>query len=139
MEMARLRTPIVSVVIGEGGSGGALGIGVADKVGMLQHAWYSVISPEGCAAILWKTGAEASKAAVALRLTAAENLRMGTIDDVIEEPVGGAHRDPRAAAERVERWLTQNLREVKRGKIDALLAKRYDKFRHMGDIAPLSA
>ncbi len=139
MEMARLRTPIVSVVIGEGGSGGALGIGVADRVGMLQHAWYSVISPEGCAAILWKTGAEASKAAVALRLTAAENLRMGTIDEVIEEPVGGAHRDPRATAERVERWITQSLREVKRGKIDALLIKRYDKFRHMGDIAPLSA
>jgi acetyl-CoA carboxylase carboxyl transferase subunit alpha len=132
MEMSRLKTPIVSVIIGEGGSGGALGIAVADRVAMMQYAWYSVISPEGCAAILWKTGEEADQAAEALKLTAADNLKLGTVDHVIEEPLGGAHRNPAAAADRLEKWIISNLRELKRFKIDNLLAKRSDRLRHIG-------
>ncbi|MCC7168778.1 MAG: acetyl-CoA carboxylase carboxyltransferase subunit alpha, partial [Rhodospirillales bacterium] len=99
-EMSRLRTPILSVVLGEGGSGGALGIAVADRVAMLQYAWYSVISPEGCAAILWKEANEQSNSAAAraLKMTAKDNLSLGIIEDVIPEPLGGAHRDPKAAA-----------------------------------------
>ena len=99
-EMARLKTPIVSVVIGEGGSGGAIGIGVSDRLAMLQYSWYSVISPEGCAAILWKQANPETNAAAAnaLHLTAAANVELGTIDEVIEEPLGGAHRNPAAAA-----------------------------------------
>lgn len=132
-EMSRLKTPILSVVIGEGGSGGALGIAVADRVAMLQYAWYSVISPEGCAAILWKTGEEAPQAAEALKLTAEDNLKVGTIDDVIEEPLGGAHRNPALAADRLEKWLVQNLRELKRYKIENLVSKRYQRLRKMGE------
>ena len=98
------------MVVGEGGSGGALGIGVADRVAMMQYAWYSVISPEACAAILWKTGAEAEKAAEALKLTAPDNLKLGTVDAVIEEPLGAAHRNPAVAADRLEKWLVQGLR-----------------------------
>src|SRR5690606_13250869 len=107
-EMSRLETPIVCVVIGEGGSGGALGIGVGDRVAMLQHAWYSVISPEGCAAILWKAANEETNnaAAEALALTARDNLKNKLIDDVIEEPLGGAHRDPQEAAERLQKWIS---------------------------------
>ncbi len=131
-EMARLRTPVVSVVIGEGGSGGALGIGVADRIGMMRHAWYSVISPEGCAAILWKTGAEASKAADALKLTAEDNLKNGIVDTVIEEPMGGAHRNPAAAADAIEKWITKNLRELGRLKPDTLVQRRMDRFRAIG-------
>ncbi len=133
-EMSRLRTPIVSVVIGEGGSGGALGIGVADRVGMTQYAWYSVISPEGCAAILWKTGGEASKAAEALKLTAEDNLANGIIDAVIEEPLGSAFRNPTLAAENVEKWITKNLRELGRLKTDTLLSRRFDRFRQIGAV-----
>jgi acetyl-CoA carboxylase carboxyl transferase subunit alpha len=131
-EMSRLRVPIVSVVIGEGGSGGALGIAVSDRVAMLQYAWYSVISPEGCAAILWKSGEHAAKAAEALRLTAADNLKLGTVDEVIGEPAGGAHRDPTAAAQSIETWIVENLRELKRFKTDNLLNKRFDRLRKMG-------
>ena len=134
MEMSRLKTPIVSIVIAEGGSGGALGIGVADRVAMLQYAWYSVISPEGCAAILWKTGEKAEAAAEALKLTAQENLRLKTIDHVIEEPMGGAHRSPALAAERVEKWLTQTIRDLKRFKVENLVNRRFQKFRKMGQI-----
>ncbi len=131
-EMSRLRVPIVSVIIGEGGSGGALGIGVADRVAMMQYAWYSVISPEGCAAILWKTGDKAADAAEALKLTAADNLKLGTIDDIIEEPLGGAHRNPAVAADRIEKYITQALRELKRFKIDNLINKRFDRLRNIG-------
>jgi len=131
-EMSRLRTPILSLVIGEGGSGGALGIGVADRVAMMQHAWYSVISPEGCAAILWKTGAEASKAASALKLTAEDNLANGIIDAVIDEPLGAAHRNPALAAENAEKWITRNLRELLRLKTDTLIERRWDRFRQIG-------
>src|SRR4051812_3250358 len=101
-EMSRLRTPIVCVVIGEGGSGGALGIGVGDRIGMLEHAYYSVISPEGCAGILWKSHTYAEKAAQALRMTSKDLLGFGVIDDVIEEPLGGAHRDQHQMAARLK-------------------------------------
>ena len=133
-EMSRLRTPVVSIVIGEGGSGGALGIGVADRVAMLQYAWYSVISPEGCAAILWKTGAEAYKAAEALKLTAQDNLKNHIVDAVIEEPLGAAHRNPALAAENVEKWITKNLRELGRLKADTLVERRFERFRALGAV-----
>lgn len=133
-EMSRLRVPVVSIVIGEGGSGGALGIAVADRVAMLQHAWYSVISPEGCAAILWKQANESTNrsAADALRLTAADNLRLGIIDDIIDEPLGGAHRDKAGAAQRVERWVVDQLQELKTMDPETLVRKRYDRFRKIG-------
>ncbi len=132
-EMSRLRVPIVSVVIGEGGSGGALGIGVADRVAMMQYAWYSVISPEGCASILWKTGDQAPAAAEALNLTAANNLKLGTIDEVIDEPLGGAHRNPGQAADRVEKWIVATLKELKRYKVENLLKNRYERLRKVGE------
>jgi len=133
-EMSRLRTPIVCVVIGEGGSGGALGIGVGDRIGMLEHAWYSVISPEGCAAILWKVANEQTNhdAARALALTAADNHRNGLVDTVIEEPVGGAHRDPHGTARNVEHWITGQLDELSRFNARTLVTRRYDKFRRIG-------
>lgn len=133
-EMSQLKTPIISVVIGEGGSGGALGIAVADRVAMMQYAWYSVISPEGCAAILWKTGEQASQAADALKLTATDNLKLGTIDHVIDEPLGGAHRNPDQAADRLEKWIVQQIRELKRFKVENLIAKRYERFRQIGQV-----
>jgi acetyl-CoA carboxylase carboxyl transferase subunit alpha len=137
-EMSRLRVPIVSVVIGEGGSGGALGIAVADRVAMMRHSWYSVISPEGCAAILWKEANETTNAtaADALALTAAANLKNGLIDDVIEEPLGGAHRDPGAAADALERWIVDSVADLRRFKPDNLVRLRYEKFRRIGELAP---
>jgi acetyl-CoA carboxylase carboxyl transferase subunit alpha len=136
-EMSRLRTPIVSIVIGEGGSGGALGIAVADKVAMMQYAWYSVISPEGCAAILWKEANENTntKAATALALTADRNLTNGLIDAVITEPAGGAHRDPRAAANAMQHWIVEQLRDLTRLDPDTLVRRRFEKFRAMGSTA----
>lgn len=133
-EMSRLKVPILSLVIGEGGSGGALGIAVADRVAMLEHAWYSVISPEGCAAILWKVANEQTNlaAAEALALTARRNKRLGIIDQVIKEPVGGAHRDAKATAGSIEKWITANLAELKRLKPAGLPARRYERFRHIG-------
>lgn len=135
-EMSRLRTPIVCVVVGEGGSGGALGIAVGDRVAMLQHAWYSVISPEGCAAILWKTANEQtnSRAAEALALTAEDNLRNGLIDAVLPEPHGGAHRDPRATADRLQSWIVDTLRELSRISPETLVRLRYEKFRNIGSV-----
>ena len=140
LEMSGLRTPIVSVVIGEGGSGGALGIGVADRVGMLQYAWYSVISPEGCAAILWKQANETTNtaAANALKLTASDNLRLGIVDSVIQEPLGGAHRDPAGAAKLLEAWIIQQLAILKPIDTDTLLKARYDRFRKLGACQELS-
>jgi acetyl-CoA carboxylase carboxyl transferase subunit alpha len=134
MEMSRLRTPIVSVVIGEGGSGGALGIAVADRVGMLQHAWYSVISPEGCAAILWKEANEQTnnRAAECLALTARRNLENGLVDEVIAEPLGGAHRDPRKTADNLQNWIVDRLRELSRVNPETLVRQRFEKFRKMG-------
>ncbi|CAN5694625.1 acetyl-CoA carboxylase carboxyltransferase subunit alpha [soil metagenome] len=133
-EMSLLKTPIVAIVIGEGGSGGALGIAVADRVAMLQHAWYSVISPEGCAAILWKQANEQTNfaAAKALNLTAADNLRLGIVDDVIEEPVGGAHRDPQGAARSIEAYLLRVLPGLKATPTQGLLDARYARFRKLG-------
>lgn len=133
-EMSRLRTPIVCVIIGEGGSGGALGLAVGDRVAMMQFAWYSVISPEGCAAILWKQANETttSAAATALSLSARDNLAHGLIDAVIEEPLGGAHRHPAEAAEAVQRWIVDRLRELKRFKRQTLVRLRYEKFRGIG-------
>lgn len=135
-EMSRLATPIVSVVIGEGGSGGALGIAVADRVAMLQHAWYSVISPEGCAAILWKQANETTNnaAAKALRLTSADNLELGIIDHIITEPVGGAHRDPRATATALEAWVVESIKQLKTIEPAALVEQRYARFRKMGEV-----
>ncbi len=133
-EMSRLRTPIVSIIIGEGGSGGALGIAVADKVAMLQNSWYSVISPEGCAAILWKEANEQTNtaAAKALKLTARDNLELGIIDEIIPEPVGGAHRDQRATADALQRWIVQNIQNLSRLPIDTVLEQRYERYRAMG-------
>ncbi len=133
-EMSRLRTPIVCVVIGEGGSGGALGIAVGDRIAMLEHSWYSVISPEGCAAILWKEANEQTntRAAEQLALTARRNLENGLIDEVIPEPPGGAHRDPKAMAERLQAWILDRLRELTRINPETLVRQRYEKFRAMG-------
>ena len=109
-EMSRLPTPIICMVIGEGGSGGALGIGVGDRVAMLQHSYYSVISPEGCAGILWKGAQHAEKAASALKFTSKYLNEFGVVDEVIEEPLGGAHRDPHSMAVRVRRYLKKTLK-----------------------------
>ncbi len=131
-EMSRIETPIVCIVIGEGGSGGALGIGVGDRVAVLEHAYYSVISPEGCAGILWKSHAHAEKAANALRFTSKDLLELGVIDSVIPEPLGAAHRDHHQMAGNVKRFLLQSLRELTGTDIDQLLQQRYEKFRSMG-------
>jgi acetyl-CoA carboxylase carboxyl transferase subunit alpha len=132
LEMFDLKVPIVCLVIGEGGSGGALGIGVGDRVGMLENSYYSVISPEGCAAILWKSGDKAPEAAEALKLTSKDLLRLGLVDKVIEEPLGGAHRDPKSAVDKVKAQLLEWLAELAAVPVDELLAQRYRKFRGMG-------
>lgn len=132
LDMFGLRVPIVCLVIGEGGSGGALGIGIGDRVGMLENSYYSVISPEGCAAILWKSGDKAPEAAEALKLTSKDLLRLGLVDKVIEEPLGGAHRDPKGAIDRVKAQILGWLRELGQLPLDELLAQRYRKFRGMG-------
>jgi acetyl-CoA carboxylase carboxyl transferase subunit alpha len=134
LEMSRVPTPIVCVVIGEGGSGGALGIGIGDRVSMLEHAYYSVISPEGCAGILWKTANDETKprAADALKLTSRDLARLNVIDDVIPEPVGAAHRDPREMATTLKTYLLRYLRQLRGMSTTDLLNARYDKFRRMG-------
>lgn len=141
LEMSRLRTPIVSVVIGEGGSGGALGIAVADHVAMLQNSWYSVISPEGCAAILWKEANEKTNAAAAksLKLTATDNLELGIIDEIIPEPMGGAHRDNRTTANNLQEAIVRKLQQLKQMKIEDLLEHRYNRFRKMGVVVEEAA
>ncbi|MCA9153360.1 MAG: acetyl-CoA carboxylase carboxyltransferase subunit alpha [Planctomycetales bacterium] len=131
-EMSRLETPIICIVIGEGGSGGALGIGVGDRVAMLQHSYYSVISPEGCAGIIWKSHEFAEKAATALRFTAKDLQQFGIVDHVIEEPLGGAHRDHHQMAQRMKTYLLKNLRELTQQSVDEMLGGRYAKFRRMG-------
>jgi acetyl-CoA carboxylase carboxyl transferase subunit alpha len=131
-EMARINVPIIAVVIGEGGSGGALGIGIADRVCVLENAYYSVISPEGCAAILWKDGAKAPEAAEVLKLTAQDLLKRGIIDEIIPEPLGGAHRDPPKMAEFLKASIKKNLNELNTLDKDELLKSRYRKFRNMG-------
>jgi acetyl-CoA carboxylase carboxyl transferase subunit alpha len=134
-EMMRIATPMVAFVIGEGGSGGALGIGVTDKVYVLENAYYSVISPEGCAAILWKDGSKAPLAAEALKLTAPDLIGMNLIDGMVEESLGGAHRKPQVAAERMRELLKSDLAQLCRLEKEELLSSRYDKFRGMGRVA----
>jgi len=131
LAMFSIRVPIVAVVIGEGGSGGALGIGVGDRVLMLEHAYYSVISPEGCAAILWKSGERSPEAAEALKLTSGDLLALGVIDEVITEPLGGAHRAPSVAMDEVKRVLLRHLDELVRIPVDQLLVARHAKYRRM--------
>lgn len=138
-EMTLLPVPIVAVVIGEGGSGGALGIGVADQVLILENAYYSVISPEGCAAILWKDRANAPRAAEALKLTAKDLKEHGLVDDIIPEPLGGAHRDARFTAESMKLAVLHHLETLKKLSVDKLLANRYQKFRRMGPFTEQNA
>jgi acetyl-CoA carboxylase carboxyl transferase subunit alpha len=131
-QMSRLRIPIICIVIGEGGSGGALGIGVGDRLAMLEFAYYSVISPEGCAAILWRDGSQAPQAAEALKLTSKDLYRLGLVDTVIPEPLGGAHRNLHDTVYNVEKYIVKTLRDLKRTKIDNLLENRYNKLRAIG-------
>lgn len=131
-EMSCIETPMIATVIGEGGSGGALGIGVTDKVYVLENAYYSVISPEGCAAILWKDGAKAPDAAEVLKLTSADLLRMGFVDEIIPEPLGGAHYDPQKTADNLKAVLLRSIRELEAMDKKELLRLRYKKFREMG-------
>jgi len=131
-QMPRLRVPIICIVIGEGGSGGALGIGVGDRLAMLEFAYYSVISPEGCAAILWRDGSQAPKAAEALKLTSKDLHKLGLVDAVIPEPLGGAHRNLHDTVYNVEKYIVKTLRDLKRTKIDNLLENRYSKLRAIG-------
>jgi acetyl-CoA carboxylase carboxyl transferase subunit alpha len=132
MEMSRLRTPIISIVTGEGGSGGALGIGVADRVAMMEFAWYSVISPEACSAILFKGNEGAAQLADSLKLTSRDLRQLGVIDTIVPEPLGGAHRDPHTAAHNLEQYIAKTLRDLKRTKVENLLERRYEKFRNLG-------
>ncbi|MDG1875190.1 MAG: acetyl-CoA carboxylase carboxyltransferase subunit alpha [Mariniblastus sp.] len=131
-EMSRLTTPIICIVIGEGGSGGALGIGVGDRVAVMEHAYYSVISPEGCAGILWKGAEHAEKAATALKFTSKNLLQMGIVDDVITEPLGGAHRDHHKTASQMKSYLKKTLKELVGKPHESLLEERYQRFRKIG-------
>jgi acetyl-CoA carboxylase carboxyl transferase subunit alpha len=131
-EMMLLEVPIIAVVIGEGGSGGALGIGVADRVMILENAYYSVISPEGCAAILWKERAAAEKAAAALKITAKDLLELGLVDEIIPEPLGGAHNDPKTTAESLKKHLLANLETLQQLSVEERMKQRYAKFRAHG-------
>jgi acetyl-CoA carboxylase carboxyl transferase subunit alpha len=132
MVMGALRVPIITVVIGEGGSGGALAIGVADRLLMLQHAVYSVISPEGCAAILWNDATKAPEDAEALKMTAEDLKKLGLLDEIIPEPLGGAHRDHLQTCDTVKKALEAHLSSLVDLPIDILLQKRYDKYRRIG-------
>ena len=135
LEMAALPTPIVAVVIGEGGSGGALALGVADRVLMLENSVYSVISPEGCAAILWKDASQRERAAQALKLTSADLLRLKVIDEVVPEPVGGAHADPDAAGEALRDVLIRHVGELRKVRPERLVKRRAEKYAAMGAFA----
>jgi acetyl-CoA carboxylase carboxyl transferase subunit alpha len=140
MEMSRLRVPIVSIVIGEGGSGGALAISVADRLFMLEHSIYSVISPEGCSAILWKKAGEIgtedfSRAANALKLTAQDLLSFNIIDDIIPEPLGGAHRDPEGTAEKILDVILKTIEELDTKTPGKLIEERYKRLRKIGSFA----
>lgn len=132
LEMAALRTPIITAVVGEGGSGGALAVGLADRVLMFENSVYSVISPEGCAAILWKDASQRERAAEALKLTARDLLDLGVIDEILTEPAGGAHADPEAAAETLGEALRRHLRQLRKTPTDKLLRRREEKYLSMG-------
>ncbi len=133
MKMSRLKVPVICIVIGEGGSGGALGIGVGDRLAILEYAYYSVISPEGCAAILWRDGSKSDESARSLKLTSGDLSRLGLVDQVIKEPLGGAHRNIHDTVYNVEQYITKTLRELKRQKIDTLVENRYQKLRNLGN------
>lgn len=135
VEMATLRTPIITAVVGEGGSGGALAVGLADRVLMLENSVYSVISPEGCAAILWKDASQRDRAADALKITAEDLLELGVIDEIIPEPPGGAHADPEATAEALREALRRHVRQLRKIKIDKLLKRREEKYLSMGALS----
>jgi len=137
--MSRLKVPILSVVIGEGGSGGALALGVSDRVLMLEHSVYSVISPEGCAAILWDNPAKVPDAAMALKITAQDLMGLGVIDEIVPEPLGGAHREPKAVCDRVAKALTNQLFQLLDLPHNELLNQRDLKFRKMGAVEGLVA
>jgi acetyl-CoA carboxylase carboxyl transferase subunit alpha len=130
--MILLRTPIIAIVIGEGGSGGALAIGIGDRILMLEYSIYSVISPEGCAAILWKDGGKGKVAAESLKLTAPDLYRLGVIDEIVKEPLGGAHRNPPKVAEDLREAIGRHLSDLEKMDLDDLLKLRYEKFRKMG-------
>ncbi len=131
-EMARLAVPIIVILIGEGCSGGALGIGVGDQIGMLEHSYYSVISPEGCASILWKDPAKNAEAASALKLHAEDLIQHGIIDEMISEPLGGAHHDPEIVFKNVSNFILKSYTDLKDKPVEILLEKRYQKFREIG-------
>ena len=130
--MARLKIPIIVSVIGEGCSGGAIGIGVGDRIGMLEHSYYSVISPEGCASILWKDASMKAEAAGALKLLAEDLIEYGAIDAIVKEPLGGAHHDKEKTAATLQEFIMSSYRELKRLSMKQLLEQRYEKFRKMG-------
>src|SRR5690242_1311002 len=132
IEMASLRTPTITAVIGEGGSGGALAIGLADRVIMLENSVYAVISPEGCAAILWKDASQRERAAEALKLTAEDLLKLGVIDEIVPEPAGGAHSDPDAAGEALGEALRRQLRVLRKVRVEKLLKRREEKYLSLG-------
>ena len=132
LEMARLATPVIVTITGEGGSGGALGIAVGDCVNILENAFYSVISPEGCAAIMWRDAAKAETAAAALKITAKDLLDLGIVDEIVPEPEGGAHEDHEAAARLLDTVLERNLMALSTRSVRELVAARYEKFRRMG-------
>jgi len=134
LAMMSLKVPVIALVIGEGGSGGALGIGVGDRVLMLEHAYYSVISPEGCAAILWKDGERSPEAAEALKLTSKDLIELGVVDEVIREPLGGAHRAPSVAMNEVKRVLLRHLRELSQIPVDELVQRRRKKYRRIATV-----
>lgn len=131
-EMAQLKTPIIVLLIGEGCSGGALGVAVGDTVGMLEHAYYSVISPEGCASILWRDAAKSSKAAEALKMHAEDLIESGVIEEIIKEPQGGAHHDPEAIFANVKQFILKEQERLQELPVQTLLDARYDKFRKLG-------
>ena len=132
-EMINLRVPVIAAVVGEGGSGGALGVGVADRVLILENAYYSVISPEACSAILWRDRKHAAEAAEALKLTAQDLLKLGVVDEIVHEPEGGAHRDYETTAANLGTALRRNLERLNATPLDELLKKRYKKFRKLGN------
>ncbi len=136
-EMFLITVPIIVVIIGEGASGGALGIGVGDRVMMLEYAWYSVISPEGCAAILWRDAGKAPDAAEALRVTSSDALELRVIDKIIHEPTGGAHNDPEKAAKNMKKEILLALKELENVKAEKLIEERIKKYRGMGDFEEL--
>lgn len=131
-QMSRLEVPIIAAVIGEGGSGGALGIGVADKVLVFENSYYATISPEGCAAILWKDRTHAKDAAEAMKLDAQELIKFGVADEIVEEPLGGTHRDPEKSVENLRDAILRNLQDLKGQDTDTLLENRYQKYRNIG-------